>query len=89
MKKPAASSAAVNPKVKKAKAKKAKDPLVQKKKQSSYKTTFLHRATSGAWNKAKLAALKAGKSHEAAKEAGRTAAEKVRQDIKDGLLKEE
>lgn len=86
LKKPAAASAAVSPKVKKTKAKKAN---VVKKKQSSHKTTFLHRATSTAWHKGKHAALKAGKSQEEAKEAGREAADKVRQEIRDGLLKEE
>ena len=60
-----------------------------KKKQGVYKTTFLHRATSSSWNQAKKKALKEGKSVDEAKKLGREAAEKVREDIRNGLLKEQ
>lgn len=60
-----------------------------KKKQGVYKTTFLHRATSSSWNKAKKKALKEGRSLEEARQLGREAAEKVREDIKSGKLKEQ
>ena len=95
MKKPGASETKLSPK---AKAKSAATPkkketkaavTVSPKKQQVYKTTFLHRATSSSWAKARLRALKEGKDEEEAKAAGRAAADKVRQDIKDGLLKEQ
>ena len=53
------------------------------------KSSFLQRATSSAYHKAKLKALKDGKDEDAAKEVGKAASAKVRQDIKDGVLQEE
>lgn len=80
MRKPAAAPS------KKAKTKNAK---VLKSKQATYKSSFLQRATSSAYHKAKLRALKSGQDEESAKELGKAASAKVRQDVKDGVLKEE
>ena len=85
LKKPASQNAVPE---KKAAGKKPSKPAVKiwHKAQTTYKTTFMHRATSSSWNKAKKAALKQGKSLRAA---GREAADKVRQDIMNGLLEEQ
>ena len=80
MKKPAAA----------AQKKQTKKAMTKKKpRQASYKSSFLQRATSSAYHKAKLKALKDGKDEDAAKEVGKAASAKVRQDIKDGVLQEE
>ena len=84
LKKPAAASAVASQKKPATSAVK-----FSKKKQGVYKTTFLHRATSSSWNQAKKKALKEGKSVDEAKKLGREAAEKVREDIRNGLLKEQ
>ena len=52
------------------------------------KTTFRHRATSAAWNKAKKQALRQGHSPNTAKTMGRTAAAEVARQIDAGLLEE-
>ena len=52
------------------------------------KTTFRHRATSSAWNRAKTAALKMGHSPTTAKRMGREAASEVSRKIDAGLLSE-
>ena len=62
--------------------------VVKKKKQAGYKTTFLHRVTSAAWNKAKKTALKEGKSLEEARAAGRKASQETAEKVQCGLLKE-
>ena len=85
LKKPAAASAVASPKKKPA----TSAVKFSKKKQGVYKTTFLHRAISSSWNQAKKKALKEGKSVDEAKKLGREAAEKVREDIRNGLLKEQ
>ena len=56
--------------------------------QATYKTTFLHRVTSSAWNKAKKAALRSGLSEEEAKAAGRKASQEMAQKVNRGELKE-
>ena len=63
LKKPASQNAVPE---KKAAGKKPSKPAVKiwHKAQTTYKTTFMHRATSSSWNKAKKAALKQGKSLE-------------------------
>jgi len=58
------------------------------KKQATYKTSFMHRVTSSAWNKAKKAALRSGLSEEEAKAAGRKASQEVAQKVHTGELKE-
>lgn len=84
MKKPASS---VAPK-KTATAKSVKSQ-VSRKKQATYKTSFMQRATSSAYHREKLKALKKGKSEEAALDAARMASAKVRDAINNGLMKEE
>lgn len=67
----------------------AKKPAVkQQKPAATHKSSFLHRATSTAYHKAKNAALKMKKSKEEALAAGREASNKVSKDIQAGLLKE-
>ena len=53
------------------------------------KTTFRHRATSSAWNRAKSSALKMGHSPTTAKAMGREAASEVARKIDAGLLTED
>ena len=60
----------------------------KQKTQATYKTTFLHRVTSSAWNKAKKAALRSGLNEEEAKAAGRKAASEVALKVNSGELKE-
>jgi hypothetical protein len=85
MKRPAAAPAVASPKKKPA----TSAVKVSQKRQGVYKTTFLHRATSSSWNKAKKKALKEGRSLEEARKLGREAAERVREEIRSGKLKEQ
>lgn len=72
-----------------AKTKLTKKPAMkQQKPEATHKSSFLHRATSSAYHKAKNAALKLKKTREEALAAGRAASDKVSQDIQAGLLKE-
>ena len=57
--------------------------------QKKKKTSFLHRATSSAYHKARLRAKAQGFSIEAQKAAGRSASREVAQKIQNGVLKEE
>eukprot|EP00435_Cladocopium_sp_Y103_P006548 s1297_g2.t1 len=62
--------------------------VTKEKKQVAYKTTFLHRVTSAAWNKAKKEALKSGKTMDEARLAGRKASAEVAEKVNSGQLKE-
>jgi len=62
---------------------------VARKKQATYKTNFMQRATSNAYHREKLKALKEGKSQETVVDAARMAAAKVRGAINNGLMKEQ
>eukprot|EP00438_Fugacium_kawagutii_P012445 Skav232873 [mRNA] locus=scaffold1432:928:2037:- [translate_table: standard] len=74
---------------KKSKQKVATKPcLKQQKPAATHKTSFLHRATSAAYHKARTAAKKLGKSPEEALQAAREALKKTKEDIQAGLLKE-
>jgi hypothetical protein len=62
---------------------------VARKKQATYKTSFMQRATSNGYHREKLKALKEGKSQETVVDAARMAAAKVRGAINNGLMKEQ
>ena len=62
--------------------------VTKEKKQVAYKTSFLHRVTSAAWNKAKKEALRKGKTMDQARLAGRKASAEVAEKVKRGQLKE-
>ena len=62
--------------------------VTKEKKQVAYKTSFLHRVTSAAWNKAKKEALRKGNTRDEARLAGRKASAEVAEKVKSGQLKE-
>ena len=62
---------------------------VARKKQATYKTNFMQKATSNAYHREELKALKEGKSQETVVDAARMAAAKVRGAINNGLMKEQ